>query len=176
MGLHLLYRRYGCGQQDRPSSGGETPDTLRTRTGGKNPTIVHPSAKLKVAARRIANGRFMNSGQVCTAPDNMLVWPEVKDELIKYLHRRRSANSMAMIRREVQTRPIINHRNFDRLVALLGSGTIAAGGQTDASELYIAPTVLLDIFRDSPIMQEEVFGPIIPGPGSRICRGGDPVG
>ncbi len=130
--------------------------------GGKNPTIVHSSANLKVAARRIAYGRFMNSGHICTAPDHVLVWPEVKDAFVGHMQ--------DAIREFYGDDPklspdygrIINRRNFDRLAALLASGTLAAGGQTDADELYIAPTVLVDVAVDSPIMQDEVFGPILP--------------
>ena len=130
--------------------------------GGKNPTIVHSSADLKVAARRIAFGRYANSGQICTAPDHVLVWPEVKDEFVRLMGE--------TIREFYGDDPIhspdygriINRRNFDRLAALLGSGTVAHGGRTDAEQLYIAPTVLVDVAVDSPIMQEEVFGPILP--------------
>ncbi len=130
--------------------------------GGKNPTIVHSTANLKVAARRIAYGRYLNSGQICTAPDHVLVWPEVKDALID--------NLRDAIRNFYGEDPkfspdygrVINRRNFDRLVGLLGSGKVAVGGEIDADELYIAPTVLVDVLPDSPIMQEEVFGPILP--------------
>jgi aldehyde dehydrogenase (NAD+) len=130
--------------------------------GGKNPTIVHSSANLKVAARRIAYGRFLNSGHICTAPDHVLVWPEVKYEFVRHL--------VESIREfygdDPQKSPdygrVINRRNFDRLVGLLGSGKAAIGGQSDPAELYIAPTVLVDVSPDSPIMQEEVFGPILP--------------
>jgi aldehyde dehydrogenase (NAD+) len=130
--------------------------------GGKNPTIVHSSANLKVAARRIAYGRFLNSGHVCTAPDHVLVWPEVKDEFVGHL--------VETIREfygdDPQLSPdygrVINQRNFDRLVKLLDSGKIVAGGKSDPAELYIAPTVLVDVLPDSPIMQAEVFGPILP--------------
>jgi acyl-CoA reductase-like NAD-dependent aldehyde dehydrogenase len=130
--------------------------------GGKNPTIVHASADLKSAARRIAYGRFINSGHICTAPDHVLVWPEVKDEFVRHL--------VATIREfygdDPQQSPdygrVINQRNFDRLVGLLGNGKVAIGGQTDPAERYIAPTVLVDVSPDSPIMQDEVFGPILP--------------
>ena len=130
--------------------------------GGKNPTIVHSSADLKVAARRIAYGRYANSGHICTAPDHVLVWPEVKDEFVRLMGE--------TIREFYGDDPIhspdygriINRKNFDRLAALIGSGTVAHGGQTDAEQLYIAPTVLVDVAVDSPIMQEEVFGPILP--------------
>jgi acyl-CoA reductase-like NAD-dependent aldehyde dehydrogenase len=130
--------------------------------GGKNPTIVHASAHLKSAARRIAYGRFMNSGHICTAPDHVLVWPEIKDEFVQHM----AATVREFYGEDPQKSPdygrVINQRNFDRLKGLLGSGRVAIGGQTDATERYIAPTVLVDVLPDSPIMQEEVFGPILP--------------
>lgn len=130
--------------------------------GGKNPTIVHSTANLEVAARRIAYGRYSNSGHICTAPDHVLVWPEVKDAFVQKL--------AETIREFYGDDPIlspdygrvINRRSFDRLVALLASGKAAVGGQSDPTELYIAPTVLVDVSPESPIMQEEVFGPILP--------------
>ena len=130
--------------------------------GGKNPTIVHSSANLEVAARRIAYGRYLNTGFLCTAPDHVLVWSEVKDAFIGHL--------LEAIHEFYGDDPkvspdygrVINHRNFDRLIRLLASGKVAVGGQTDAKELYIAPTVLVDVSPESPIMQEEVFGPILP--------------
>ena len=130
--------------------------------GGKNPTIVHSSANLKVAARRIAYGRYLNSGHICTAPDHVLVWPEVKDEFVRHL----AQTIREFYGDDPKLSPdygrVINRRNFDRLVGLLGSGKVAVGGQTDAGERYIAPTVLVDVSPDSPIMQDEVFGPILP--------------
>jgi len=130
--------------------------------GGKNPTIVHASANLKSAARRIAYGRYLNSGHICTAPDHVLVWPEVKDDFIRHL----TETIREFYGEDPQRSPdygrVINRKNFDRLVALLGSGKVAVGGQSDPDDLYIAPTVLVDVSPDSPIMQEEVFGPILP--------------
>jgi acyl-CoA reductase-like NAD-dependent aldehyde dehydrogenase len=130
--------------------------------GGKNPTIVHATANLKAAAHRIAYGRYLNAGQICTAPDHVLVWPEVKGafmrELVEAIH--------GFYGDDPKLSPdygrIVNRKNFDRLVGLMGSGRIAVGGQTDAADLYIAPTVLVDVPVDSPAMQEEVFGPILP--------------
>ena len=130
--------------------------------GGKNPTIVHSSAKLKVAARRIAHGRFMNSGHICTAPDHVLVWPEIKDEFVGHLVEAIHEFYGDDPQKSPDYGRVINRRNFDRLAGLMGSGKIAAGGKTDAAELYIEPTVLVDVSVDSPIMQEEVFGPILP--------------
>ena len=130
--------------------------------GGKNPTIVHASANLKSAARRIAYGRYLNSGHICTAPDHVLVWPQVKDEFVRHL----AETIREFYGDDPQRSPdygrVINRRNFDRLVGLLGSGKVAVGGQTDPAERYIAPTVLVDVSPDSPIMQDEVFGPILP--------------
>lgn len=130
--------------------------------GGKNPTIVHKSANLPVAARRIAYGRYLNGGQICTAPDHVLVWPEVKDEFVRQV----GVAIRDFYGDDPQQSPdygrIVNRRNFDRLVGLLASGRVAVGGQSDADDLYLAPTVLVDVGEDSPIMKDEVFGPILP--------------
>jgi acyl-CoA reductase-like NAD-dependent aldehyde dehydrogenase len=130
--------------------------------GGKNPTIVHSSAHIKAAARRIAFGRFVNSGHICTAPDHVLVWPEVKDELVTEIKNAITEFYGDDPKQSPDYGRVINRRNFDRLAAFLDNGTLAAGGESDPEELYIAPTVLVDVPVDSPIMQEEVFGPILP--------------
>jgi aldehyde dehydrogenase (NAD+) len=130
--------------------------------GGKNPTIVHSSANIRSAARRIAYSRFINSGHICTAPDHVLVWPEVKDEFVAEV----KAAITDFYGEDPKASPdygrVINDRNFERLVAFFDSGTIVAGGEADASERYIAPTVLIDVSPESAIMQDEVFGPILP--------------
>jgi aldehyde dehydrogenase (NAD+) len=130
--------------------------------GGKNPTIVHSSAHIKSAARRIAFGRFTNSGHICTAPDHVLVWPEVKDELVEELQNAITEFYGDDPKESPDYGRVINRRNFDRLAEFLDDGTVAAGGESDADELYIAPTVLVDVSVDAPIMQDEVFGPILP--------------
>jgi acyl-CoA reductase-like NAD-dependent aldehyde dehydrogenase len=130
--------------------------------GGKNPTVVHSSADIRTAARRIAFGRFVNGGQLCTAPDHVLVWPEVHDELVAEL----KEATRAYYGNDPQKSPdygrVINRKAFDRLQGLLECGKPVIGGQTDAEDLYIAPTVLVNVAWDSPIMQEEIFGPILP--------------
>jgi aldehyde dehydrogenase (NAD+) len=130
--------------------------------GGKNPTIVHSSANLRVAARRIAFGRWVNSGQTCTAPDYVLVFKDVAAEFLKHLRE-------ALIEfygDDPQASPdygrIVSNGHFDRLVRLLESGTIFHGGQHDQRERFIAPTVLVNVSPNSPAMQEEIFGPILP--------------
>jgi aldehyde dehydrogenase (NAD+) len=130
--------------------------------GGKNPTIVHSSASIRTAARRIAYGRFINSGHICTAPDHVLVWPEVKDQLVAEIKEAIRDFYGEDPKQSPDYGRVINRRNFDRLVTFFDSGTIVAGGESDPDELYIAPTVLVDVSVDSPIMQDEVFGPILP--------------
>ncbi|HEV3191788.1 MAG TPA: aldehyde dehydrogenase family protein, partial [Polyangiaceae bacterium] len=137
-----------------------TPTVLEL--GGKNPTIVHSSAHLKSAAHRIAYGRFSNSGHICTAPDHVLVWTDVKHEFVALLKEAIHDFYGEDPKKSPDYGRIINRRSFDRLAGLISNGTVAAGGETDADELYIAPTVLVDVPVDSQIMQEEVFGPILP--------------
>jgi acyl-CoA reductase-like NAD-dependent aldehyde dehydrogenase len=137
-----------------------TPTVLEL--GGKNPTIVHSSANLRSAARRIAFTRFVNSGHICTAPDHVLVWPEVKDAFVSEL----KEATLAFYGNDPKQSPdygrVIDDKTFTRLAGYMENGTIAVGGQTDAAERYIAPTVLIDVSPDSQIMQDEVFGPILP--------------
>lgn len=137
-----------------------TPVTLEL--GGKSPCIVLPDAKLDVAARRIAWGRFMNAGQTCIAPDYVLTDADTEAKLVPLLEKH--------IRRMFGDDPqasdsygrIVNRRHFDRLTALLESGEVAVGGRTDPSDRYIEPTVLTGVGTDSPVMGEEIFGPVLP--------------
>jgi aldehyde dehydrogenase (NAD+) len=130
--------------------------------GGKNPCIVHSSANLRVSARRIAFGRWFNAGQSCTAPDYVLVFKDVRDEFLKCL----KETLIGFYGEDPQKSPdygrIVSLRHFDRLANLLASGTIYQGGQHDRTDRFIAPTVLVDVSPDSPAMQEEIFGPILP--------------
>ena len=123
---------------------------------------VHTSADVKTAARRIAYGRFVNSGHVCTAPDHVLVWPEVKEELVEELKNAIHDFYGDYLKESPDFGRIINRKNFDRIAAFLDSGKIAAGGETDPDDLYIAPTVLVDVSPESPIVQDGVFGPVLP--------------
>jgi aldehyde dehydrogenase (NAD+) len=130
--------------------------------GGKNPTIVHSSANLRVAARRIALGRWFNAGQTCTAPDYVLVFKDVAEEFLRLL----KETLLQFYGEDPQKSPdygrIINSKHFDRVTRLLASGTIYHGGQYDRTDRFIAPTVLVNVSPDSPAMQEEIFGPILP--------------
>ena len=130
--------------------------------GGKSPTIVHSSADLRVATRRITQGRWGNAGQTCTAPDYVLVFKDVARQFLEHL----KATIVEFYGEDPQNSPdygrIITTRHFDRLAALLSSGTIYHGGQLDRADRFIAPTVLVNVSPVSPVMQEEIFGPILP--------------
>ena len=130
--------------------------------GGKDPCIVERDADLKVAARRIAVGKFTNAGQMCVCPDYLLVHADIKDKLIGYIkeasekfYGKDPANAYGYGK-------IINEKRFDKLVSYLSQGKIVYGGQHDRSQLFIAPTIIEGVSVDDPIMQEEIFGPILP--------------
>jgi acyl-CoA reductase-like NAD-dependent aldehyde dehydrogenase len=137
-----------------------TPVTLEL--GGKNPCIVDADADLEKAARRIAWGKFLNAGQSCIAPDFVVVHDSCKSTLLRNL----SASVGAFFGADPIASPdfgrIVSDRHFARVVALMREGTIAVGGQTDAGQRYIAPTIIDDVSWSHPAMEEEIFGPILP--------------
>ncbi len=137
-----------------------TPVTLEL--GGKSPCIVDRDIDLEVTARRIVWGKFINAGQTCVAPDYLLVQREIKSALL--------AKIQDCIQEFYGADPaasddycrIINDFHWQRLTGLLRAGRIAIGGQVDQGDRYIAPTVIDQITWDDPVMQEEIFGPILP--------------
>jgi aldehyde dehydrogenase (NAD+) len=137
-----------------------TPVTLEL--GGKCPCIVDKTASLKVAARRIASGKFMNAGQTCIAPDYILVDKECEEELILEL----KSTVAEFYGDDIKSNPdyarIINTIHFQNLVEMLNSGKIVIGGETDEDEYYISPTILRNVDPKSLVMSEEIFGPILP--------------
>jgi len=132
--------------------------------GGKSPCIVSSSANIELAAKRIAFGKFINAGQTCVAPDYILVQKECKQALIDGL--KQAINSF--FGTNCQSSPhygrILSDRFFNRLISLMNTsgGTIVAGGETDRSQRYIAPTLIEQPSLDSMLMQEEIFGPLLP--------------
>jgi aldehyde dehydrogenase (NAD+) len=130
--------------------------------GGKGPCIVEKDADLKVAAKRIAVGKFTNAGQICISPDYLLVHADVKDKLIEYIKEAAIKFYGEDPARTYGYGKIINEKRFDRLVSYLTQGKIVFGGQHNRSELFIAPTIIEEVSLDSAIMQEEIFGPILP--------------
>lgn len=137
-----------------------TPLTLEL--GGKCPCLVCADAPLKTTARRIAWGKFLNAGQTCVAPDFLLVHRSIRDDLIAALRESIHTFYGDDPQRSPDYSRVINSRHFDRLVGYIKQGTPVVGGGHDASDLYIAPTILTDISLDTPVMQEEIFGPLLP--------------
>lgn len=137
-----------------------TPVTLEL--GGKSPAVVEADADIKVAARRIAMTKFSNAGQMCVAPDYVLVHISQKEKLIQEFKdalQQFFGNDAAA---SDNFGRIINEKQFDRLAEYLKEGNIIQGGETDRNGLYIAPTLMDGVNVDSRIMQEEIFGPILP--------------
>jgi aldehyde dehydrogenase (NAD+) len=137
-----------------------TPVTLEL--GGKSPAIVDASANLEVAARRIAWGKFLNAGQTCIAPDYVLVARGLEDRFVELVRRCLFDFYGQDPKASSDYARIVNGAHFERLVGLIDSGTPAVGGEHDAATRYLAPTVLRDVLPESPVMQEEIFGPILP--------------
>jgi aldehyde dehydrogenase (NAD+) len=137
-----------------------TPVTLEL--GGKSPCIVEPDSHLEHTAKRIVWGKFINAGQTCIAPDYILAHRQIKSELVrlirKYIIQFYGDNPLL----SPDYGRIIHQRHFDRLTALLAQGQILIGGERDPQSRYLAPTVIEGVDWDDPIMQDEIFGPILP--------------
>ncbi|MEW4327268.1 aldehyde dehydrogenase [Rossellomorea marisflavi] len=137
-----------------------TPTTLEL--GGKSPTIVHEDANLDEAAQRIARGKFANAGQTCVAPDYLLVHSSVKDELMSKFKEVITASYGENIVENPNFGHVVSERHFDRLIGFLDNGSIVTGGKHDRNNLIIEPTILENISWDDSVMQDEIFGPILP--------------
>ncbi|MFM2064217.1 MAG: hypothetical protein RLZZ507_3888 [Cyanobacteriota bacterium] len=137
-----------------------TPVTLEL--GGKNPCIVDADIHLEHTARRIIWGKFINAGQTCIAPDYLFVNQKIKDQLLANLEKCLKEFYGEHPEKSPDYARIINQTNFDRLVNFLKNGKIIIGGENNPNEFYIAPTFITNISFTDPIMQEEIFGPILP--------------
>lgn len=130
--------------------------------GGKSPAVVCEDADLDLAARRIVWGKFYNAGQTCVAPDYVYVQKSVSQEFLGKIR--------SCIERQFGTNPqnsqslgrIVNLKNCERLARMIDASKIFCGGEVDTKELYVAPTVLKDVTWDDAVMQDEIFGPILP--------------
>ncbi len=137
-----------------------TPVTLEL--GGKSPCVIDKTANLKIAARRLAFGKFLNVGQTCVAPDYLLIDKSVKEEFLKYF--------MAEIKKMFGSEPlkndsygkIINEKHFNRICGLIDKNNLIFGGDSDEKSLKIEPTILDNVTLDDACMKEEIFGPIMP--------------
>lgn len=137
-----------------------TPVTLEL--GGKTPCIVDRKARVGHAARRIAFGKFLNAGQTCIAPDYLLVQRELKQPLVEGIRHAVRSFYGEDPRASRHFARIINQHHFERLERLLEAGEIIMGGERDRDDLFLAPTLIDEPPLDAPIMQEEIFGPILP--------------
>lgn len=137
-----------------------TPVTLEL--GGKSPVIVDKTANLKLAARRIIWGKCINAGQTCVAPDYVLVDKSVSQALIDQMKKAISQMFGSDPLHSPDLAHIINEKHFSRLISLFTCGTLAYGGQIDPKKLRIAPTIIVNPDLESDLMQDEIFGPILP--------------
>lgn len=137
-----------------------TPVTLEL--GGKSPCIVDDTVNLQMAASRIVWGKFTNAGQTCIAPDYLLVQENSRDALVNYMQQ----SIRDFYGEDPSQSPdygrIINRNRYNKLLSYLSQGNILTGGQVNATDLYIAPTLMDEVRLTQPLMQEEIFGPVLP--------------
>ncbi len=136
-----------------------TPVTLEL--GGKSPCIVHEDAKLDIAVKRIVNGKFLNAGQTCIAPDYVLVHKAVEEAFLSRLKDRIVHVYGEDPKQSPDFGRIINSSHLQRISAMIDAQKVVVGGQCDADALYIAPTVLRNVTLDDRVMAEEIFGPVL---------------
>ena len=137
-----------------------TPITLEL--GGKNPCIIDETANLKLAAKRIVWGKFINAGQTCIAPDYLLVQNSVKPEFIEHLKQEITNAYGDNPELSADLTRIINLKNWERLINLIEPKNVVFGGQSNKENCFLAPTLIDEPSLDSEIMKEEIFGPILP--------------
>ena len=135
--------------------------------GGKSPTIVDETADLKTAVRRIAWGKFLNSGQICIAPDYLFVHESRKDEFVQLMAQQLRALYGENTALSDAYNRMVNSRHFERVQEYLEDAkargaTVEIGGQLEAAEDYIEPTVVSNVPEEAQLMQEEIFGPVLP--------------
>ncbi len=140
----------------------ETLTPVVLELGGKSPCIVDSSAKIKLAAKRIVFGKYLNCGQTCVAPDYILCHKSIRDELVREI--------VSQIKKQYGETPltnpdygkIINKKHFDRICSLIDNKKVVTGGNSDSDTLQIEPTVMDNVTFEDLIMQEEIFGPVLP--------------
>lgn len=130
--------------------------------GGKSPCIIDKDADINVAAKRVAWGKTLNAGQTCIAPDYLMVHEDVKDRFLEALGKAFTELLGSNPQESGHFVRVVNDAAFERLTGYFKDGNIVFGGHTDKAERYIEPTVLDNVSPDSPVMQEEIFGPIFP--------------
>ena len=137
-----------------------TPVTLEL--GGKSPCIVEKSANLKLAAKRIVFGKYLNCGQTCVAPDYIFCDKEIKDRLIEEIKLQIEKQFTTDALHNDHYGKIINRKHFDRICGLIDPAKVVCGGRSDADTLKIEPTLMDHVTFEDAVMQEEIFGPVLP--------------
>ncbi|XP_006877494.1 PREDICTED: fatty aldehyde dehydrogenase [Chrysochloris asiatica] len=137
-----------------------TPVTLEL--GGKSPCYIDKDCNLDIACRRITWGKYMNCGQTCIAPDYILCEPSLQSQIVQKIKETVKEFYGENVKESPDYERIINLRHFKRIMNLLEGQKIAYGGEADEATRYIAPTVLTDVNPETKVMQEEIFGPILP--------------
>lgn len=130
--------------------------------GGKSPCIIDKDADISLAARRIAWGKTLNSGQTCIAPDYLLIHRDIKDDFVRAFAEQIKLLHGEDIQKHTHYVRMVSEKAFKRVSSYLEQGEILYGGRTDASERFIEPTLLGNVALDSPVMTEEIFGPVFP--------------
>ena len=130
--------------------------------GGKSPCIIDKDADIEVAAKRVAWGKSLNAGQTCIAPDYLMLHKNIKDKFLSELEKAFRELLGDDPQKSEHFVRIVNDAAFERLEGYLADGEVVFGGKTDKDERYFSPTVLDHVSPDSPVMQEEIFGPIFP--------------
>lgn len=130
--------------------------------GGKSPCVVENDANIKVAARRITMTKFSNAGQMCVAPDYILVHESVKDKLVTAIKENIQKFFTEKPEESYNYGKIINEKQFNRISNYLSNGKIVYGGRTNKEKLFIEPTILMGVPPDAQVMKDEIFGPVLP--------------
>ncbi|MFJ2605586.1 aldehyde dehydrogenase family protein [Streptomyces sp. NPDC091279] len=159
---HIFYTGNGAVGRIVLRAAAEHLTPVALELGGKSPAFIDRDVDLDVVAERLARGKFLNAGQTCVAPDYVLTDPETAAALEPALVQAVEELFGADPKASGAFGRIVNERHFDRLSGLLDSGRVVVGGDTDRAVKYIAPTVLADVDPASPVMAEEIFGPILP--------------
>jgi len=136
--------------------------TVTLELGGKSPTIVHHDADLKVAARRIISGKFLNVGQTCIAPDHLLVHSSIKESFVNELKSTVKEFFGDNMINSLDVGRLVNDKHFERVKGLIDPSKVVIGGETEKSQKFIAPTIMDNVSFDDACMQEEIFGPLLP--------------
>ncbi|KAF9934718.1 Aldehyde dehydrogenase [Linnemannia zychae] len=162
---HIFYTGNGAVGKIIMRAAAQHLTSVTLELGGKSPVVIDDNANMAIAAKRVAFGKTFNAGQTCVAPDYVLITAKAQDKFIAELKKAMKELYNSDPQSSNDYGRIINNRHFHRLNNVLKenkSGEIVIGGQTDEKDLYIAPTVIANVSRDDKLMEDELFGPLLP--------------